>query len=210
MTHDHQTVPTSPSSPRSTPATSARSRTAGPSALLEEQIAAFETLRALPEDKANHRYADGKWSVKEVIGHMADAERVFSYRLLRIARGDQTPLAGFDENAWAKTAPHGKRRMADVVDELIAVRRATLALVESLDERRVVATPALANNNPVTRPRDLLDHRRPRAASPGYSARALRRHDRLTQTTEHVTQLRSQHSWPVSSAVLRARWSPAA
>src|SRR6476620_8936202 len=106
----------------------------GPGALMQDQIGALEKLRALPEDKANYAYADGKWTVKEVIGHCADGERVFSYRLLRIARRDKTPLAGFEENEWAATAPHRHRPMAAVVDEFIAVRRSTLALIESLDE----------------------------------------------------------------------------
>lgn len=121
----------------------------GPAALLKEQIGTLETLRSLPEEKANHAYADGKWSVKELIGHVADAERVFSYRLTRIARGDMTPLAGFDENAWARTAPHAKRPMASVVDEMIAVRRSTLALIDSLDET-TIANSGVANNNPVS------------------------------------------------------------
>ena len=120
-----------------------------PVALLKDQIAAFETLRGLADAKGDHRYADGKWSVKEVLGHMADAERVFGYRLVRIARADKTPLSGFDENAWAAVAPHGKRPLAGVADELIAVRRSTIALVESLDET-ALANMALANNNPVT------------------------------------------------------------
>lgn len=121
----------------------------GPLKLLEEQIGQLEKLKALPEDKANYAYADGKWTVKEVLGHLADAERVFSYRLTRIARGDQTPLAGFDENAWAKTAPHGKRKVADVANEMIAIRRSTLALVDSLDESSI-SNRGVANNNPVT------------------------------------------------------------
>jgi uncharacterized damage-inducible protein DinB len=121
----------------------------GPAALLTEQIATFETLRSLPEDTGNHAYADGKWTVKEVVGHLADAERVFSYRLTRIARGDRTPLAGFDEHAWAKTAPHGRRKMSSVVDEMIAVRRSTLALIDSLDDSSVSNT-GLANNHPVS------------------------------------------------------------
>ena len=121
----------------------------GPVKLLEEQIARIEKLKSLSEAKANHAYADGKWSVKEVIGHLADAERVFSYRLTRIARGDQTPLAGFDENAWAKTAPHRRRRMADVADEMIAIRRSTLALIDSLDDTSIANT-GVANNNPVS------------------------------------------------------------
>jgi uncharacterized damage-inducible protein DinB len=121
----------------------------GPVTMLEEQIGELEKLKALPEDKANYAYAEGKWTVKEVIGHLADGERVFSYRLTRIARGDQTPLAGFDENAWAKAAPHAKRKIADLANEMIAIRRATLALIDSLDETSI-ANKGVANNNPVT------------------------------------------------------------
>jgi uncharacterized damage-inducible protein DinB len=121
----------------------------GPVALLNDQIAALDALRALPDDKGNHAYADGKWTVKEVLGHLADAERVFSYRLTRIARGDQTPLAGFEENAWAKTAPHGRRKMSSIVDEMIAIRRSTLALIDSLDDA-TIGNSGVANNTPVT------------------------------------------------------------
>jgi hypothetical protein len=121
----------------------------GPVGMLTDQIAVLEKIRLLPEDQGNHRYADGKWTVKELIGHIADSERVFTYRLVRIARGDQTPMAGFDENVWAKTAPHGHRPMAAVADELIAIRRATLALIDSLDETSLGNT-GVANNNPVS------------------------------------------------------------
>ena len=121
----------------------------GPAPLMKVQIGELEKLRSLPEDKANHAYAAGKWTVKELLGHVVDAERVFSYRLVRIARGDKTPLSGFDENAWAKTAPHKKRPIADVVDEMIAVRRATLALMDSLDES-TISNVGLANNNSVS------------------------------------------------------------
>lgn len=122
---------------------------AGPVQQLTDQIGEFEKLRELPDDKGNYAYAEGKWTVKELLGHLADAERVFSYRLTRIARGDQTPLAGFDENAWAKTAPHGRRKMSSVVDEMIAIRRSTLALIDSLDETSV-ANSGVANNHPVS------------------------------------------------------------
>ena len=121
----------------------------GPAAELKQQISALEKLKSLPDDKANYAYADGKWTVKEVIGHCADAERVFSYRLTRIARGDKTPLAGFDENLWAKTAPHGKRPLSAVVDEMIAVRRSTIALIDSLDDT-AIANSTTANNKEIT------------------------------------------------------------
>ena len=121
----------------------------GPLVMLAGQVAAFETIRGLPESAGDFRYADGKWTVKELLGHMADAERVFAYRLLRIARFDPTPLAGFDENAWADVAPHGRRPLAEVVDELIAVRRATITLVGSLDEASMAHT-GVANNATVS------------------------------------------------------------
>lgn len=106
----------------------------GPVPLLLAQEALFERLRALSEATGDHRYGPGKWTVKEVLGHMADTERVFAYRLLRVARADATPMPAFDEQAWAKAAPHARRPLEEVVDELVAVRRATLPLVRSLDE----------------------------------------------------------------------------
>ena len=121
----------------------------GPLAHLNAQIPGFEKLGQLSEKDAGSRYADGKWSVKEVVGHMSDVERLFSYRLLHISRGDQNPLPGMDEKVWGGVAPHDRRRMADLVKELIAVRRATIALVESLDEA-AVARAGVASGFPVT------------------------------------------------------------
>lgn len=116
-----------------------------PVEMLKNQLTTFERLTSLSDDQGNYQYATGKWSVKELLGHVADAERVFGYRLVRIARGDQTPLAGFDENAWAAAAPHARRHVAAVVNELIAVRHATIALVESLDGATIGNT-GVANN----------------------------------------------------------------
>ena len=121
----------------------------GPLAALEAQVAAFEQLGQLSDEDAGHRYADGKWSVREVIGHMTDVERMFSYRLLHISRGDQAPLPGMDENVWSAAAPHDRRHIADLAKELIAVRRATIALLESLDEAGV-ARAGVASGFPVT------------------------------------------------------------
>ena len=83
---------------------------------------------------AMSRYAPGKWSVKEVINHVADAERVFSYRAMRIARGDQTALPGFDENAWVPMTNADARALSSLLDELSAVRAATIALFNSFDD----------------------------------------------------------------------------
>jgi hypothetical protein len=122
---------------------------AGPVTLLRDQIADFERLRGLSEQDAAYRYAEGKWSVTEVIGHISDTERMFSYRLLHIVRGDTTPLPGMDEKVWSAAAPHAARRMIDVADEMIAVRRATLALVESIDTDAVVRT-GVASTFPIS------------------------------------------------------------
>jgi uncharacterized damage-inducible protein DinB len=121
----------------------------GPLAALEAQREVIGALASISEPAGRHRYAEGKWSVNEVLGHLADAERVFGYRLLRIARADSTPLAGFDENAWATVAPYDARPAADVVKELLAVREATLALIRSLDET-ALTRQAIANGKPVS------------------------------------------------------------
>jgi len=89
-------------------------------------------LAAVPESRAGFRYAEGKWSFREVIGHLSDAERIFAYRLLRIARADATPLAPFDENTYVPAGEFERRSLADVAAEFAAVRDATLALVQGL------------------------------------------------------------------------------
>lgn len=84
-------------------------------------------LRAIPESRAGHRYAEGKWSIREVIGHLADGERIFAYRALRFARNDETALPGFDENAFVANARFDDRTLASLLDEFAAVRAATVA-----------------------------------------------------------------------------------
>lgn len=90
-------------------------------------------LSGVSDAAALTRYAPGKWSVKEVVGHVTDGERVFSYRAMRIARADTTALASFDENAYIAAAGFDRRPLQDVVNELRDVRRATLALFRSFD-----------------------------------------------------------------------------
>ena len=104
--------------------------------LLREQ--ARETARFLTEQFGEHgasvRYAPDKWTVREVIGHVSDTERVLSYRALRFARGDQTVLSSFDENAYVPAAEFERRTMKSVLDEFLGVRSATIGLVDGLSE----------------------------------------------------------------------------
>lgn len=104
-------------------------------ALLAAQPAAFRALlQDAPAELAAHAYAPGKWTLAESLVHVNDTERVFSYRLVRIARGDRTALSGFEQDDWVPASRAGRRTLSDVLDELEAVRASTLALVRSLDD----------------------------------------------------------------------------
>ena len=96
-----------------------------------EETAAL--LHGVSQTEAMYRYARGKWSVKEVVGHLADVERIMAYRALRIARGDTTPLPSFDENAYVPVAKFDTRSLADLVGELRTARASTLALFRTFD-----------------------------------------------------------------------------
>jgi len=96
-------------------------------------------LRSIPSEKYDYRYAEGKWTIKEVIQHLIDAERVFTYRALRFARKDDTPLPGFDENLFADTAKADKRNWNDMVEEFTALRRSSEAMFASFDNVQLEA-----------------------------------------------------------------------
>src|SRR6478609_5230802 len=94
----------------------------------------LDTLAAIPEDRGGFRYAEGKWSIREVIGHIIDGERIFTYRALRMARGDTTPLAPFDENEYVKTADSDSRTLSNLARAFGALRESTVQLFESLPD----------------------------------------------------------------------------
>jgi uncharacterized damage-inducible protein DinB len=101
-------------------------------------------LSTVSEERSGYRYAEGKWSIKEVIGHMSDTERIFTYRLLTFARGDAGPQPGFDENTYTPAQQSDRVPFTWLLDEFSAVRAATLALLRVLPpeawERRGVAS----------------------------------------------------------------------
>jgi hypothetical protein len=106
-------------------------------------------LSAHSEADGDLRYAPQKWSVKEVCGHLSDTERIFAYRALRIARADQTPLAGFEQDDYVRNGPFGHCRLADLVEDLARVRQATLSLFRSLDQA-TWSRRGVANNHEVS------------------------------------------------------------
>jgi uncharacterized damage-inducible protein DinB len=117
---------------------------------LTEQVRELEQLFDNVTDRAAlSRYAEGKWSIKEILGHLADTERIFTYRLLRIARGDTTPLAGYDENAYVPAGRFDDRPLPMLLAELRAVRQSTAALLEGLPEEAWTRWGE-ANGSPIT------------------------------------------------------------
>ncbi len=119
-------------------------------ALLSSQPSELRSLLANVTDaQASDRPAPGEWSVKEVLGHVVDGERVFAYRALRIARADQTPLPGFDQNEFVNATDFNARSTADLLDEFDLQRRSNVILVRSLSEDEVTRR-GTASNNPIT------------------------------------------------------------
>jgi uncharacterized damage-inducible protein DinB len=116
------------------------------SAMEQQSSAMQKVLASLDETKAAHRYGEGKWSVKEVIGHVADAERIIGYRALAVARGDEQPLPGFDEQSYVANASFGDWKLGDLAEQYALVRRANIVFFKNLPaeawERRGTANQA--------------------------------------------------------------------
>ena len=104
------------------------------SLLQTESDRTAELLLALPADKGDYRYEDGKWSIKEVVGHVIDAERMFGYRAHCFARQDPARLPSFDQDDYAKNSNASERTLAELVDELRAVRASNVALFRGLTD----------------------------------------------------------------------------
>ncbi|PYP89276.1 MAG: DinB family protein [Blastocatellia bacterium AA13] len=99
-------------------------------AILHEQLEiTLELLRSIPESKADFRYAEGKWSIKEIVGHITDAERVFSHRAFRFGRGDKTPLPTFDHDSYVVEGKFELLSLSELANEFEEVRRATISLL---------------------------------------------------------------------------------
>jgi hypothetical protein len=114
-----------------------------------QRLQMIQLFAARSEREGNFRYAPDKWTVKEVLGHITDTERIFAYRALRIARADATPLSGFEQDDYVRTGGFGERSLADLAEECAAVRSATVALFRPLSED-AWSRRGVANKNEVT------------------------------------------------------------
>lgn len=101
--------------------------------LLEQTKDCQNILNSFPEHKGDYRYAEGKWTVKQAIGHIMDTERVFTYRALCIARGEKKPLPGFEQDDYVKTGKFESRNLSELVYELRLMRESNLLLFRSFD-----------------------------------------------------------------------------
>jgi hypothetical protein len=106
-------------------------------------------LSGRSEADGDFRYAPEKWSAKEVLGHVCDTERIFAYRALRISRADATPMEGFEQDDYVRNGPFACRSLADLIEDYIAVRRATLSLLRNLEEA-AWSRRGIANKNEVS------------------------------------------------------------
>jgi hypothetical protein len=118
--------------------------------VLAEQIDEINDLYgSIDEPKGTYTYAEGKWTIKEILGHIIDGERVFGYRLHRFSHGDPTPLSSFDQDIYVANGRSNQRTFADLIDEFANQRRSNVALARSFrDEDWDLA--GIASDNPVT------------------------------------------------------------
>lgn len=112
----------------------------------EEAVAFFDSLT---EEQGNYRYAPDKWSIKQVLGHLIDADRIMSYRLFRITRGDSTPLPGFEENDYVSAGNYDAVSLKELIGRYQASRQSTISLYESIPDD-AWTNPGNVNGNPIT------------------------------------------------------------
>jgi hypothetical protein len=116
-----------------------------------QRLQTMQLFAGRSERDGNFRYAADKWTVKEVLGHVNDTERIFTYRALRIARGDQTPLSGFEQDDYVRTAGSNERPLANLVEEFAHIRSASLALFRSFGKDEWVRRGTASNNGVTVR-----------------------------------------------------------
>jgi hypothetical protein len=117
-------------------------------AFTNQSISMFSFFGSIPEAKHDFAYAEGKWTVKELLQHMLDAERVFVYRALTFSRKDENKLPGFDENAWTPQSNAAARNWKDIIEEFTSLRKSTELMFGSFSAEQLNST-GIANNNPV-------------------------------------------------------------
>ena len=121
-----------------------------PIKLMIDQLTRTQKLfTEISEDKGGYSFAEGKWTIKEVLGHIIDTERVFAYRALSIARGEKQSLPGFEQEDYARTANYNERNLTDIIEEYKLTREANIALFKSFEDK-AINRRGIANNKEIT------------------------------------------------------------
>jgi uncharacterized damage-inducible protein DinB len=116
----------------------------------ENQLSEMQKLfQEISEEKSAFAYAEGKWTIKEVVGHLIDGERIFDYRALRISRGDETPIEGFEQDDYVENAPFNEYKLSDLVKEFELVRQSSILFFRHLKETDWTRT-GIASDSPVS------------------------------------------------------------
>lgn len=118
--------------------------------VLNSQVAEIRSIFAdVAEEKGSYAYAPGKWTLKEMLSHLIDGERIFAYRILRISRGDKTPIEGFEQDDYIENSNANNRTFADLLDEFDLQRQSNLLLISNISEKgsKLMGT---ANDTPVS------------------------------------------------------------
>ncbi len=115
-------------------------------AVMDRQSAELRSIFApVSEDRGTHAYADGKWTIKELLSHIIDGERMFAYRILRVSRGDETPIEGFEQDGYVENSNANNRTFAELLDEFELARRSNILMLRNLSHD-AAARIGTANN----------------------------------------------------------------
>lgn len=116
--------------------------------VLESQLQEVENLfNSIDEEKSNFRYAEKKWSIKEVLGHLVDSERIFSCRILRVSRSDPNQLSTFDENLFIEESNYSSLKLKDILNEFVLLRKSTILMLKGLKEKMFLKTGIINGQN---------------------------------------------------------------
>ncbi|WP_299889710.1 DinB family protein [uncultured Lacinutrix sp.] len=117
---------------------------------LENGLHEIKTFyQSIPKDKLEYRYAEGKWTIKEVIVHLLDTERIFCYRALRFSRKDKTPVSGFEQDDYVANSESNARSIEDLIEEFVVLRQSTICMFKSF-ARKTLLNKGIAGSGEVS------------------------------------------------------------
>jgi len=115
------------------------------SALENQQFELLDIFKEITEEKGAYVYAEGKWTIKELVGHLSDGEKIFGYRALRVARADKTPMEGFEQDGYIENSNFNNIKLSDLIAELLYLRKANVIFFQNLSDEAWKRTGTASN-----------------------------------------------------------------